>query len=150
MYQACVVLLFTSSALAFPLTEGRQHGVNSTRGQAPTEINPPSFTTIRTVTNKQEPTHSSAHLLTTRSAVSAKSGNTPSQDPNRDLPVGSADDPRQGPRWSPGDIGTVVFGCVATVLGTLALWSTIWLGHRGSEVVRSKSMTLTQCPLTIS
>ena len=33
-------------------------------------------------------------------------------------------------QWSPGDIGTLVFGCIASVLGVLALWATFWLGRR--------------------
>ena len=33
-------------------------------------------------------------------------------------------------QWNPGDIGTLVFGCIASVLGLLALWATFWLGRR--------------------
>ena len=33
-------------------------------------------------------------------------------------------------QWSPGDIGTLVFGCIASVLGILTLWTTFWLGRR--------------------
>ena len=38
------------------------------------------------------------------------------------------------PQWSPGDIGTVVFGCIASILGVLALYLTLWLGRRGPGV----------------
>ncbi|KAF6228544.1 hypothetical protein HO173_011846 [Letharia columbiana] len=33
-------------------------------------------------------------------------------------------------QWSPGDISTLVFGCIASVLGVLTLWATFWLGRR--------------------
>lgn len=35
------------------------------------------------------------------------------------------------PQWSPGDISTVVFGCIASILGILTLYLMIWLGWRG-------------------
>lgn len=35
------------------------------------------------------------------------------------------------PQWSPGDISTIVFGCIASILGVLALYLTLWLGRRG-------------------
>ena len=34
------------------------------------------------------------------------------------------------PQWGPGDIGTLVFGLIASVLGVFTLWVTFWLGHR--------------------
>lgn len=37
---------------------------------------------------------------------------------------------QQGSQWGPSDIGTMVFGCVASVLGILALWLTYWLWQR--------------------
>ena len=37
---------------------------------------------------------------------------------------------QQNSQWGPGGISTVVFGCVASILGMLAIWATIWLGHR--------------------
>ena len=33
-------------------------------------------------------------------------------------------------QWSPVDISTVLFGCIASVLGVLTLWVTFWLGRR--------------------
>ncbi len=32
-------------------------------------------------------------------------------------------------QWGPGDISTLVFGCIASVLGVLTLWATFWLGR---------------------
>ncbi len=32
--------------------------------------------------------------------------------------------------WSPSDVGTVVFGCIGSVLGILTLWLTFWLGRQ--------------------
>ena len=37
--------------------------------------------------------------------------------------------------WSPGDVGTVVFGCIGSVLGTLTLWLTLWLGRQRFKLV---------------
>ncbi|KAF6219502.1 hypothetical protein HO133_003970 [Letharia lupina] len=37
---------------------------------------------------------------------------------------------QQGSQWGPSGIGTVVFGCVASVLGILALWMMFWLWQR--------------------
>lgn len=34
------------------------------------------------------------------------------------------------PQWGPSDISTLVFGCIASVLGVLTLWATFWLGRR--------------------
>lgn len=33
-------------------------------------------------------------------------------------------------QWGPGEIGTLVFGCIASVLGILTLWATLWLSCR--------------------
>ena len=32
--------------------------------------------------------------------------------------------------WSPGDVGTILFGCIGLVLGILTLWLTFWLGRQ--------------------
>ncbi|MCJ1451125.1 hypothetical protein MMC28_001460 [Mycoblastus sanguinarius] len=40
---------------------------------------------------------------------------------------------QQGAQWSPGDISTVVFGCLATVLGVMTLCFMLWLGRRTSR-----------------
>lgn len=45
-------------------------------------------------------------------------------------------------QWSPGDIGTLVFGCIASVLGTLTLWVTFWLGRRHTLRVSENGMYL--------
>lgn len=37
---------------------------------------------------------------------------------------------RSQSQWSRGDISTVLFGCIASVLGVLTLWVTFWLGRR--------------------
>ncbi|CAD6583027.1 MAG: hypothetical protein ASARMPRED_001199 [Alectoria sarmentosa] len=39
---------------------------------------------------------------------------------------------QQGSQWGPSGIGTVVFGCVASVLGILALCMMFWLRQRES------------------
>ena len=32
--------------------------------------------------------------------------------------------------WSPGDVGTVLFGCIGLVLGIMTLWLTFWFGRQ--------------------
>ena len=32
--------------------------------------------------------------------------------------------------WSPGDVGTILFGCIGSLLGVLTLWLTFWLGRQ--------------------
>lgn len=38
-------------------------------------------------------------------------------------------------QWGPGDIGTLVFGCIASVLAVLTLWATFWLGRQRATSV---------------
>ena len=39
------------------------------------------------------------------------------------------------PGWSPGDVGTVVFGCIGSVLGILTLCLTLWLGRQRFKLI---------------
>ena len=34
------------------------------------------------------------------------------------------------PQWGPEDIGTLVFGLIASIIGVLTLWATFWLRRR--------------------
>ena len=34
------------------------------------------------------------------------------------------------PQWGPDDIGTLVFGLIASLLGVITLWATFWLRRR--------------------
>ena len=53
--------------------------------------------------------------------------------------------------WTTSDICTVLFGCIASVLGVLTLWATIWLGRqrveyclqKGRLIIRKQSLGLT-------
>ena len=45
-------------------------------------------------------------------------------------PTTSSAPVKQNPQWSPDGISTVIFGCIASILGVLAIWATFWLGHR--------------------
>ncbi|CAF9919602.1 hypothetical protein IMSHALPRED_004668 [Imshaugia aleurites] len=48
---------------------------------------------------------------------------------------------QQGSPWGPGDIGTVVFGCIASVLGILTLWIMFRLEQRQSgHAIRSDGL----------
>ena len=49
---------------------------------------------------------------------------------NVSYPMTSSAPVQQNPQWSPDGISTVVFGCIASILGVLAIWATFWLGHR--------------------
>lgn len=54
---------------------------------------------------------------------------------------------QQGSQWGPSGIGTVVFGCVASVLGILALWMMFWLGQREPAHAVRPGMPFALCPL---
>lgn len=41
--------------------------------------------------------------------------------------------------WNSGVTSTVVFGCIASILGILAIWATIWLGRRQTSFTASNS-----------
>lgn len=43
-------------------------------------------------------------------------------------------------QWSPGDISTLVFNCIASVLGVLTLWATFRLGRRRTLRVVGKGV----------
>ena len=49
---------------------------------------------------------------------------------NISRPMATSSPVQQNSQWGPGGISTVVFGCIAAILGILAIWATIWLGHR--------------------
>lgn len=49
---------------------------------------------------------------------------------NISYPTATSSSVLQNSQWGPGGISTVVFGCIASILGMLAIWATIWLGHR--------------------
>ncbi len=62
----------------------------------------------------------SRHLLAATKSIAANhniSSQTDSSTPSQ-------------PQWNPGDISTVVFGCIASILGVFALYLTLWLGRR--------------------
>lgn len=44
-------------------------------------------------------------------------------------------------RWGLNDISTVVFGCVASILGVLALLMTIWLGRRRASFLHGAGLS---------
>ena len=48
---------------------------------------------------------------------------------------------QQTPQWGPNDISTIVFGCIASILGVVALWVTFWLGRRRSHEPPSNGMS---------
>ncbi|CAD6579811.1 MAG: hypothetical protein ASARMPREDX12_009372 [Alectoria sarmentosa] len=50
---------------------------------------------------------------------------------------------QQGSQWGPSGIGTVVFGCVASVLGLSALWMMFWLRQREPGPATGSSMLFT-------
>lgn len=81
--------------------------------------------------------------------VSSKTTNTTSPQPTL-----SPFYNQQQSQWSIGDIGTVVFGCIASILGAVAVLLTIWLGRRHNgllgrhgtcSTLRCMSEILTSC-----
>lgn len=50
-------------------------------------------------------------------------------------PPNSASKSQNPPGWSPGDVGTVLFGCVGSVFGVLTLWLTFWLGRQRFKLI---------------
>ncbi|CAF9932104.1 MAG: hypothetical protein ALECFALPRED_005213 [Alectoria fallacina] len=49
---------------------------------------------------------------------------------------------QQGSQWGPSGIGTVVFGCVASILAILALWMMFWLRQRepGQTIISGEEL----------
>ena len=81
--------------------------------------------TSHEVTSKR---HSGAVFPDPKAAASA----------NVSYPMASSSPVQQSSQWGPDGISTVVFGCIASILGMLAIWATFWLGHRQFS---SNSMT---------
>lgn len=47
----------------------------------------------------------------------------------------SASESQSQSGWSASDVGTVVFGCIGSVLGILTLWLTFWLGCQRFKLI---------------
>ena len=99
---------------------------------------PPSYQADLNTTST--PLSSSSHLQTAGTAASSSlfsthpSASTKSLATNHTiLPQPTFLTPGQ-PQWSPGDISTVIFGCIASILGILTLYLMLWLGWRGPGV----------------
>ena len=54
----------------------------------------------------------------------------PSLNYNASAPTISSPSVQQDSKWGPSGIGTLVFGCVASVLGALTLWAMFWFRQR--------------------
>ena len=48
---------------------------------------------------------------------------------------------QETPKWGPNDISTIVFGCIASILGVVVLWVTFWLGRRRPHEPPSNGMS---------
>ena len=72
-----------------------------------------------------------SHEITSKRHNGAVFPNTKAAAPvNVSYPTTSSAPGQQNSQWGPDGISTVVFGCIASILGTLAIWATFWLGHR--------------------
>lgn len=49
---------------------------------------------------------------------------------NISYPTDSSSSVQQNSQWGIDGISTVVFGCIGSILGMLAIWATLWLGNR--------------------
>ncbi len=63
-----------------------------------------------------------AHNMTPSHATLVRHNTSPSTATPFPLPLQSG--------WGVGDIGTLIFGCIASVLGVLTLWAAYWQGCR--------------------
>ena len=114
-YQLILLLCFVAFSLAIPFSPSH-HANPSTSTALPL----PSTSHIRVPSTTAPPVNlTSTHL----SEVLAANHTTPP------LPDSSTLDQ---PQWSPGDIGTIIFGCIASILAVLGLYLTLWLARGGS------------------
>ena len=70
-------------------------------------------------------THPALTIASPSNAMASSSPNSASQFQNQS-------------RWSPGDVGTVLFGCIGSVLGILTLCLTLWLGRQRFKLIIKK------------
>ena len=108
---------FIAFGLALPLSPPYQAKLNTS---TPTSL---SSTSQLQVTSTATPSinQASSHLSAATKSIAA----------NHIIPSQSDSSTPSQPQWSPGDISTVIFGCIASILGVLALYLTLWLGRRG-------------------
>lgn len=55
--------------------------------------------------------------------------------------------PHQQSAWNSGLISTMVFGCIASILGILAIWATVWLGLQQIKCITRKSISFPPIPV---
>ena len=135
MFQIALIILsmfeFYSIGMGLPST-------NSPALPSPTLITAP-ITTLSFILTPVSTSHSNGTIalsvpVTTKSTSStlmiAPSGYTmASSSPS------SVSEPQSQPKWSPSDVGTVVFGCIGSALGVLTLWLTFWLGRQRFKLI---------------
>lgn len=119
IYRQLTIFLIVSLiafGLALPLLPPYQVNPNASTPTALSSTSRPQVTSTAAPFINQ----ASSHLLAATKSIAANhnlSSQTDSSTPSQ-------------PQWSPGDISTVVFGCIASILGVLALYLTLWLGRR--------------------
>ncbi len=112
-----IFLVLTSIALTLPFSTEVHNTIPTT-----------SLISIPSASSTVKPSSSFQNVDVTstyRSVPATSAAATTSTPTSYHLPTQSG--------WSPSDIGTIVFGCIASILGALALWLTTWLGHRLAE-----------------
>ena len=134
MFQIAFIILLTfefySIGMGLPST-------NSPPLPSPTLIKP--ITTLSSISTPVPMPHSNGTIATSVPATTKPTSSTPmiappgytmaSSSPN------SASEPQSQPRWSPSDVGTIVFGCIGSILGILTLWLTFWLGRQRFKLI---------------
>ncbi len=135
MFQIAFIILlmfeFCSVGIGLPST-------NSTPLPSPTLITAP-ITTLSFISTLVPTPHSNGTIATSVPATTKPTSSTlmiappgyatASSSPN------SASEPQSQSRWSPSDVGTVVFGCIGSILGILTLWLTLWLGRQRFKLI---------------
>ncbi len=97
----------------FPYTIGTT--VSGISFSAPTRSHPVAYSTDRAT---------QALGLTARTNPSIQPSMAPA------TPANATTSTQDQSSWNSGVISTVVFGCIASILGVLAIWATMWLGRR--------------------
>ena len=114
-YKLILLLCFIAFGLAMPFLSSHNASLNCSTPlpeQSTSHIGVPSTTAT------------SVNLITTHLSEAL-----PTNAPTAPQPFPST---LSRPQWSPGDIGTITFGCIASITAVLGLYLTLWLARRGS------------------
>ena len=135
MFQIAFIILlmfeFYSVGIGLPST-------NSPPLPSPTLITAP-ITTLSSISTPIPMPHSNGTIAASAPATTKPTSSTlmiaPPGYTMASSPPNSASELQNQSRWSPSDVGTVVFGCIGSILGILTLWLTFWLGRQRFKLI---------------